>query len=238
MFFEIKGKNDSKMAIKYKIKLRDLKLEHLKEYIAPIFNFLKPKKKITNISELKNFIQRKSAWVSQETLYGYLKTRMGAKYILMFEDEIFLGSINKAKWNIFAVALQDLTFYCLSYLKNNSNFDETLSAKDIHEEILDEEIKNEMPNDIIERSKKKFSERLEKIEWNNYYSYLPFNERLEKIDWQKYYLNLPFNESALALYEWSPIAEELKSLDRKIVLNSMILKWDNVKKEFPTLINF
>ena len=208
------------MAIKYKVRLRDLKLEYLKEYIAPLFNFLKPKKKITNISELKNFIQRKSAWVSQETLYGYLKTRMGAKYILMFDDEIFLGSINKAKWNIFAVALQDLTFYCLSYLKNNSNFDQTLGAKNIYEEILNEEIKNEMPNDIIESSKKKF------------------NERLEKIDWQKYYLNLPFNESALALYEWSPVAEELKSLDKKIVLNSMILKWDNIKKEFINLINF
>ena len=208
------------MAIKYKIKLRDLKLEYLKEYIAPIFNFLKPKKKITNIFQLKDFIQRKSAWVSQETLYGYLKTRMGAKYILMFEDEIFLGSINKAKWNIYAVALQDLTFYCLSYLKNNLNFDQTLKAKDIYEEILNEEKNNQMPSDIIENSIKKF------------------NERLEKIDWQKYHLNLPFNESALALYEWSPIADELKTLDKKIVLNSMILKWDNIKKEFPTLINF
>ena len=208
------------MAIKYKIRLRDLKLEYLKEYIAPIFNFLKPKKKITNIFELKNFIQRKSAWVSQETLYGYLKTRMGAKYILMFEDEIFLGSINKAKWNIYAVALQDLTFYSLSYLKNNLNFDQTLKAKDIYEEILNEEKNNQMPSDIIENSIKKF------------------NERLEKVDWQKYHLNLPFNESALALYEWSPIADELKTLDKKIVLNSMILKWDNIKKEFPTLINF
>ena len=219
-FFEIKGKNSSKMAIKYKVKLRDLKLEYLKEYIAPIFNFLKPKKKITNISELKDFIQRKSAWVSQETLYGYLKTRMGAKYILMFDDEIFLGSINKAKWNIYAVALQDLTFYCLSYLKNNSNFNDTSKANDIYNEILNDEAKNEMPNDIIESSQKNF------------------NERLEKIDWQKYYLNLPFNESALALYEWSPVAEELKSLDKKIVLNSMILKWDNIKKEFIKLINF
>ena len=208
------------MAIKYKVKLRDLKLEYLKEYIAPIFNFLKPKKKITNISELKDFIQRKSAWVSQETLYGYLKTRMGAKYILMFDDEIFLGSINKAKWNIYAVALQDLTFYCLSYLKNNSNIDYTLNANDIYIEILNEEKNNQMPNDLIESSTKKF------------------NERIEKIDWHKYYLNLPFNESALALYEWSPIADELKTLDKKIVLNSMILKWDNVKKEFPTLINF
>ena len=208
------------MAIKYKVKLRDLKLEYLKEYVAPIFNFLKPKKKITNISELKNFIQRKSAWVTQETLYGYLKTRMGAKYILMFDDEIFLGSINKAKWNIYTVALQDLTFYCLSYLKSNSNFNDTSKANEIYNEILNDEAKNEMPNDIIESSKKKF------------------NERLEKIDWQKYYLNLPFNESALALYEWSPVAEELKSLDKKIVLNSMILKWDNIKKEFIKLINF
>ena len=77
-----------------------------------------------------------------------------------------------------------------------------------------------MPSDIVKVSKKKF------------------NDRLEKIEWQKYYFSLPFNESALALYEWSPIAEELKSLDKKIVLNSMILKWDNVKKEFKELISF
>ena len=66
---------------------------------------------------LQEFVKKKSAWISQETLYGYLKTRMGAKYVLMFEDEIFLGSINKAKWNIYAAALQDLTFYSISYLK-------------------------------------------------------------------------------------------------------------------------
>ena len=208
------------MAIKYKIKFKDFKLQYLKEYLVPIFNFLIPKKKINNISELRNFIQKKSAWVSQETLYGYLKTRMGAKYILMFEDEIFLGSINKAKWNIYAIALQDLTFYSLSYLKNKLNFDYTSKANDIYEEILNEESKNEMPIEIIESSKKKF------------------NERLEKIDWQTYHSSLPFNESALALYEWSPIAEELKTLDRKIVLNSMILKWDNIKKELISLINF
>ena len=208
------------MAIKYKIKLRDLKLEYLKEYIAPIFNFLKPKRKINNISELRNFIKRKSAWVSQETLYGYLKTRMGAKYVLMFDDEIFLGSINKAKWNIYSVALQDLILYCLSYLKNNLNIEYTLKANDIYQEILEEERNNEMPEEIIEKSLKKFE------------------ARIDKIDWEKYHSDLPFNESALALYEFSPIADELKILDRKIVLNSMILKWDNIKKEFSNLINF
>ena len=208
------------MSIKNKIRLRDFKLEYIKEYIAPIFNFLKPKKKIKNLTDLKNFIQRKSAWVSQETLYGYLKTRMGTKYVLMFDDEIFLGSINKAKWNIYVVSLQDLTFYCLSYIKNNLNIDHTLKAKDIYQEILNEEEKNEMPKDVMESSTKEFS------------------MRLEKVDWETYHTNLPFNESALALYNWSPIAEELKKLDKKIVLNSMMLKWNNVKKEFSNLINF
>ena len=30
----------------------------------------------------------------------------------------------------------------------------------------------------------------------------------------------------------------IKTLDRKIVLNSMILKWDVIKKEFKDLIQF
>ena len=34
----------------------------------------------------------------------------------------------------------------------------------------------------------------------------------------------------LTLYKWAPVAEELKNLDRKIVLNSMILKWDNIER--------
>ena len=145
---------------------------------------------------------------------------MGAKYVLMFDDEIFLGSINKAKWNIYAISLQDLIFYSLSYIKNNLNIDKTLEAKKVYEEILDEEVQNQMPIDIIKNSKQIFLKRIEKIDWNKYHS------------------DLPFNQSALALYEWSPIADELKTLDRKIVLNSMILKWDNVKKEFVKLINF
>ena len=65
-----------------------------------------------------------------------------------------------------------------------------------------------------------------------------FNEKINKIDWENYYKSWPFNDSALALYEWAPVADELKTLDRKIVLNSMILKWENIQKEFIKLINF
>ena len=65
-----------------------------------------------------------------------------------------------------------------------------------------------------------------------------FREKIEKIDWENYYKSWPFNDSALALYEWAPVADELKTLDRKIVLNSMILKWENIQKEFIKLIKF
>ena len=65
-----------------------------------------------------------------------------------------------------------------------------------------------------------------------------FDERLKKINWKTHCDNLPFNDSALSLYEWAPIADELKTLDRKIVLNSMILKWDNIQNEFIKLIKF
>ena len=75
-----------------------------------------------------------------------------------------------------------------------------------------------MPLDIIDEARKSF------------------NERLDKINWDVYYQDLPFNSSALSLYKWAPIADELKTLDRKIVLNSMILKWDVVKQEFKDLI--
>ena len=63
-------------------------------------------------------------------------------------------------------------------------------------------------------------------------------ERLIKIDWEKYHNDRPFNPSALAMYKWAPIADELKTLDRKIVLNSVILKWDVIKKEFKDRIRF
>ena len=132
---------------------------------------------------------------------------------------IFLSSINTAKWNIYVIALQDLIFYTLSYLNVFYNFQEMDNAKKIYEKILNNELKNNMPENIIDNGKEIFNKRLQKIEWKNYYK-----------SW-------PFNESALALYEWAPVAKELKTLDRKIVLNSMILKWENIQKEFIKLID-
>ena len=205
---------------KYKLTWKDLTWNDFKIYLFALFKAFVPKKRLNNLDDLEDFIQTKSAWVSQVTLYGYLKTRIGTRYVLHFDNEEFMKSVNLAKWNIYAVSLQDLTFFSFSYLKVHFNFEEMDKAKEIFLKILDDETSNNMPLDIIEEAKKSF------------------NERLEKVNWESYYSDIPFNQSALSLHKWAPIADELKLLDRKIVLNSSILKWDVIKKEFMQRIEF
>ena len=205
---------------KYKLSWRDISFKDFKIYLFALFKAFIPKKKIKNLDDLEYFIQTKSAWVTQVTLYSYLKTRMGTRYVLHFDNNEFMSSVNLAKWNIYSIALQDLTFFTFSYLKDNFNYQDTNQAKEIYLKILDDETSNKMPLDIIEEAKKSF------------------NERFQNLNWESYYEDIQFNPSALSLYKWAPIAEELKSLDRKIVLNSMILKWDIIKQEFEKLIDF
>ena len=203
---------------KYKLSWKDLSWNDFKIYLFALFKAFIPKKNLSSLDDLEEFIQSKSAWVTQVTLYGYLKTRMGTRYVLHFENDVFMKSVNLAKWNIYAVALQDLTLFTFSYLRSNFDYQDLNKAKEIFLKILDDETTNKMPLDIIEEAKKNF------------------DERLQKINWDIYFKDLPFNPSALSLYKWAPIAEELKTLDRKIVLNSVILKWDIVKKEFEERI--
>tara|TARA_B100001029_G_scaffold176731_1_gene180164 strand:- start:141 stop:770 length:630 start_codon:yes stop_codon:yes gene_type:complete len=193
---------------------------NLKEYFIPIKKFTNKFKSIDNIDQLEMFVKEQSAHVTQTTLYGYIKTRMGFKHYLMFENKSFLESIEIAKWNIYVVALADCTLYSLSYLvdkKNLKNYD----AKKMFSRMMEQEKSNGLSEKIFSNAKIDFEQRLREINWNNYHQ------------------ETPFKMSGLALYSWSPIAEELKVLDKEIVLNSIKLKWNLVQNEFKKLtVNF
>ncbi len=194
-----------------------LNLKDIQKYLFPIKRIFSKYRQIRNINQVKNFIQEQSAQVSQMTLYGYLKTRMGAKHVLMFEDKVFLNSINIAKWHIYTASLIDCTFFCISFLYNQKKLFQTEQANKIFFEILNTEKANGMDYDAYEKGTKEF------------------NLRYSKINWESYYSSKPFEYSCNQLYNWSPIAEELKKLDKKIVINSMFLKWNNVQNEFKRL---
>ena len=186
------------------------------EYLFPVEKVTSYFKSIKSKSDLQKFIQQRSAHVTQTTLYGYLKTRIGVKYTAMVEDEIFSKSINIAKWNIYMIAIADCTFYTFSYLISEKNLKEN-DCKDIYLNIIEKEKVNGLSDEVYEKAKKEFLNRYEKIDFN------------------KYYLANPFKESCLALYNWAPIADELKILDKEIVLNSMRLKWNLKIDEFKKL---
>ena len=137
-------------------------------------------------------------------------------YALMFEDEVFSKSINIAKWNIYVKSLADCTFYTFSYLIDKKNLKKNESEK-IFISILEKEKNNGLSIKILEEALNDFRSRLKLINWNNHHK--------EK----------PFSQSGLALYNWSPIAENLKKLDKEIVLNSINLKWNLVENEFIEL---
>ena len=190
----------------------------MKEYLFPIEKVTSFFKSINSKQDLQKFIQQRSAHITQTTLYGYLKTRMGHKFTIMVDDEIFSNSINIAKWNIYMVSLSDCVFYVFSYLIKERKLKQN-DSKEIFLNIINEEEKNGLSKEIYEKAKENFL------------------KRYEKVDFDKYYLNNPFQESCLALYHWSPVADELKILDKKIVLNSMKLKWNLVEDEFKNLTN-
>ena len=194
-----------------------MNLKDIQKYLFPIKRIFSKYRQIKTLDQIKNFIQEQSAQVSQMTLYGYLKTRMGAKHVLMFEDKDFLNSINIAKWHIYSASLIDCTFFCFSFLYKEKNFSKTEEANKIFFEILNDEKVNGMNSDAYENATKEFNSRYQKINWTNYFE------------------SSPFEYSSNSLYIWSPIADELKKLDKKIVLNSMLLKWNNVQIDFKRL---
>ena len=196
-------------------KLR-ITLKTMGEYLFPVEKVTSYFKSIKSKSDLQKFIQQRSAHVTQTTLYGYLKTRIGVKYTAMVEDEVFSKSINIAKWNIYMIAIADCTFYTFSYLTSEKNLKEN-DCKAIYLDIIEKERANGLSDEVHLKAKQEFL------------------NRYENIDFQKYYLDNPFKESCMALYNWAPIADELKVLDKEIVLNSMRLKWNLKIDEFKKL---
>ena len=186
------------------------------EYLFPLKKITNKFKSINSKEDLQNFVQERSAHVTQTTLYGYLKTRIGTRFAIMVEDEKFSNSINIAKWNIYVAAISDLTLYVFSYLIDKKNLKQN-DAEEIFINIINKELKNGLDEKIYENAKKEFI------------------LRSRNVNWKRFHMENPFKDSGLALYNWSPIADELKVLDKEIVLNSIKLKWNLVENEFKDL---
>jgi len=187
--------------------------------INPVKKLFLGEKKITNFYDLRNFISNKSAYVSQFTLYGYLRTRMGGiNFYKSLNDVPFGTSVNIARWNIFLVSVQDLLLFTFSYIYNKQDRNIITYANSFFKKILEEQQPFGLEIELKNKSIKEF------------------DERIKKVNWHMCYKQKPFEKSCEALFTWAPIADQLKDLDKEIVINSMDVQWQNIMIDFVKLL--
>ena len=196
------------MREKLKVALADF-LDYIR-FLIPFKTVLFKVKTISSTSELAKFMQQQSAYISQATLFGYLKTRIGSRYVSHFNDEQFLASVNMAKIEIYLAALEDFALYTTSYMSADRGIFIKGYMEDIFTNIISNDQDLKLPEDKKLRAVEHFKSRLNAMNIDNYFN------------------NEPFKNSSETLYRFAPIADELKAQDRDIVLNSMILKWKHV----------
>ena len=166
------------------------------------------------------FVATRAAFMAQKTLYGYLKTRMGTRYPSVFEDDVFVASIDIAKLQVFAACLSDLSLYAATRALEGS--EAPLEARRALALVCFEQ--GLADNAAAAAGVEAFSTADAKA---------AFERRLAFWDWADGPKGADiFSESPAALVRWAPIAPELKQFDREIVENSIKFKWRDTRRDF------
>ena len=161
---------------------------------------------------LRRFLESRSSYVTQMTLYGYLRTRAGMRYPQLFANDEFVRAIEIAKWQMWFACLSDLSVYAGGLIAHRSGAERakvTSLMQATIEAILDA---NEGGRD---------ADRAKSV-----------RRRIAQTDWAAVQDDAtPFSESPRTLVECAPIVEELKQLDEEIVRNSVRFRWQEVRRE-------
>ena len=172
---------------------------------------------VSTRQELVDFIDSRAAYVSQVTLYTYVKARAGTQYPKLFENNDFLTSLRIARWHIYGAAVCDLTLFSAAQLYGHAEFSAE-KAKDFANSILDD-ILPDYPQDDIDNSH--FVEMC-----------LRAKQRAAMGNWDSIATGpAAFQSSSDAVFRWAPIADELKCDDEEIVRNSIHLRWIGVRRD-------
>lgn len=171
-------------------------------------------------ASLRHFVSTRAAFMAQKTLYGYLKTRMGTRYPSVFEDDVFVASIDLAKLHVYVACLSDLSLYAAATALAGSR-----ATEEVRRELALFCFEQGLADNAEEAARVAgFSAETEKA---------AFERRLAFWDWADGPKGADiFSESPAALVRWAPIAPELKQFDREIVENSIKFKWREARRDF------
>ncbi|MGI9379945.1 MAG: hypothetical protein ACR2OW_09865 [Methyloligellaceae bacterium] len=181
------------------------------------------KKPITTAEELVEFIQTRAAYVAQTSLYGYLKTRMGTKFVKVFQDDEFAPSLAHAKWRVYGICLSDLTVFCVATTFKDIQTKKTDCedfARLCFEQATLQGFDDPDYHSVRDQSRAEFEDRLPHVNWQE----APEGEKA-------------FTESPEGVVEFAPIIKEFKELDKEIVINSTRFRWRDVRDQLRRRID-
>ena len=171
--------------------------------------------------ELINFIDSRAAFVSQVTLYTYVKARAGTQYPKLFENADFLTSLKMARWHIYGAAVCDLTLFAAAQLRVHGGLSND-AAEQFAASILDDILPNYPQDDIADDQFAAMCAR--------------GKQRAAIADWNDIAVGpAAFQSSSDAVFRWAPIADELKCDDEEILRNSIHLRWIGVRRDLKAV---
>lgn len=166
---------------------------------------------------LRKFLETRASFVAQTSLYGYLRTRAGMRYPELFDDDVFVRSINIAKWHIWLACISDLSVYAGGLLVQRTsapNEEVAQLMRGLVEEILS-------TAGSPEEADEEYVSHAERV-----------RGRMAHCDWAEVTDDeTAFSESPVALVRWAPIIDELKQLDEPIVKNSVRFRWQEIRRD-------
>lgn len=178
---------------------------------------------LVDVPSMVQFVDSRAKYVAQTTLFGYVKTRAGTRYVELFKDDAFAQSLNMAKWEIYLSCLSDLSVYAVAAVARQSRAENAelsnLALQLVKAAIAAEETaaqRAEGFDDVYEA----VAQRAANLQWSD----IPDGDE-------------PFGGSLASLIEWAPVSDDFKREDELIVRTSMRHKWKAVRDQFRRLID-
>ena len=195
-------------------------LEQLTKFLPDALKVLAlrfDKSPFLTVESLQEFVQTRASYVAQTSLFGYLKARMGTRYRVMFEDDVFSHAIRTAAAKLFGSCLSDLAIVAAAKCRVAGNLDDAQTAAlagRLFLGALDKGLEGFPDAEVGADAITRFQQRTSVLDWN----------RADDI-------SLTFASSEADLVRFAPVVDEFKELDREIVMNSIRFRWRDIREQ-------
>ncbi|MHC8510280.1 MAG: hypothetical protein ACYYKD_13000 [Rhodospirillales bacterium] len=180
---------------------------------------------VKDFAGLADFTASRAAYITQTSLFGYLKTRMGTRFPDLFQDKVFSAAIRRAQHQVLAACAGDLAIYAAVVTAQRADtlsdaeartFAEALFASALTKALAEAEALPDGEGPHIDPAAERAA----------------FAERAAVFDWRgEDALDLAFVSSQRRLAESAPVVDEFMALDREIVENSIRFRWNDVRRQ-------